>query len=110
MTARHFGSTNKALSCFFTPETTDELGRVLGEACNLILSPLEQLALAGKDEEETGAYAYVRQHRPDLYRQVAEVGFVSHLASGDRLVAAARAENRAMEIVAQMLQEQEEDQ
>jgi len=52
-------------------------------------------------------YQYVRQHRPDIYRRVANVGNAVTCAppGDDRLSLGARAESLAMEIVADLLRE-----
>jgi hypothetical protein len=54
-------------------------------------------------------YRFVRERRPDLYRKVIEVGLAVTCApkSADSLTRGAKAENRAMEIVADILREQE---
>lgn len=55
-------------------------------------------------------YRLVREKRPDIYRKVTEVGLTVTCAptKADRLTMGAAAENRAMEIVAELLREQEE--
>ena len=53
-------------------------------------------------------YRLVKRLRPDIYRKVAEVGLcVTCPPKDDRLSLGARAEHRAMEIVADLLRETE---
>lgn len=56
-------------------------------------------------------YRYVREHYPETYRKVVEVGLAVTCApkEDDRLSLGAAAENRAMEIVAELLRRMAEE-
>lgn len=90
------------------PWAEDTVGLLLGHGHLHNKTDVERLAECGDDSTLPDCYQVVREKRPDIYREIVEVGLCVTCSNKTDAAKGSAAENRAMEIVAKLLTEHEE--